>query len=128
MVGERGGRLSGGQRQCITMARAILKDSPILILDEATSDLDSESEQVVQRALENLTRDRTTFIIAHRLSTVLHADKIIVMKNGRIIERGPHAELLELGGEYEKLYRLQFGAPAAHAASSQGGISDDTVE
>ena len=110
-VGERGGRLSGGQRQCITMARAILKDSPIMILDEATSDLDSESERAVQRALENLTRNRTTFIIAHRLSTVQHADMIVVMKGGRIIETGTHEELVELGGEYEKLYRLQFLEP-----------------
>jgi len=110
-VGERGGRLSGGQRQCVTMARAILKDSPIMILDEATSDLDSESERAVQHALENLTRDRTTFIIAHRLSTVQHADMIVVMKDGHIIETGTHDELVELGGEYEKLYRLQFLAP-----------------
>lgn len=111
-VGERGGRLSGGQRQCVTMARAILKDSPIMILDEATSDLDSESERAVQRALENLTVDRTTFIIAHRLSTVQHADMIVVMKDGRIIETGTHDDLVELGGEYEKLYRLQFLEPS----------------
>jgi subfamily B ATP-binding cassette protein MsbA len=110
-VGERGGRLSGGQRQCVTMARAFLKDAPILILDEATSNLDSESEKAVQDALRNLTRDRTTFIIAHRLSTVRYADKIVVMKNGRIVEQGTHEELLERGGEYEKLHRLQFAEP-----------------
>ena len=110
-VGERGGRLSGGQRQCVTMARAFLKDAPILILDEATSNLDSESEKAVQDALRNLTRDRTTFIIAHRLSTVRYADKIVVMKNGRIVEQGTHEELLARGGEYEKLHRLQFAEP-----------------
>ena len=111
-VGERGGRLSGGQRQCVTMARAFLKDAPILILDEATSNLDSESEKAVQDALRNLTRDRTTFIIAHRLSTVRYADTIVVMKNGRIVEQGTHEELLARGGEYEKLHRLQFAEPA----------------
>jgi len=110
-VGDRGSHLSGGQRQCLTMARAILKDAPILILDEATSNLDSASERVVQDALKNLTRGRTTFIIAHRLSTVRHADRIIVLKDGQIVEQGTHDELIELKGEYEKLYRLQFSEP-----------------
>jgi len=110
-VGDRGSHLSGGQRQCLTMARAILKDAPILILDEATSSLDSESERAVQNALKNLMRGRTTFIIAHRLSTVRHADRIIVLKDGRIVEQGTHDELIELKGEYEKLYRLQFSEP-----------------
>jgi subfamily B ATP-binding cassette protein MsbA len=107
-VGEGGGRLSGGQRQCVTIARALLKDAPILILDEATSSLDAESEMLVQTALNNLMRGRTTFVIAHRLSTVRHADRIVVLKDGRIAEQGTHAELLALGGEYERLYRLQF--------------------
>lgn len=108
MAGERGGRFSGGQRQCVTIARAILKNAPILILDEATSNLDAESEMLVQMALSNLMEGRTTFVIAHRLSTVRHADQIIVLKEGRILEQGSHEELLEEGGEYERLYRLQF--------------------
>jgi len=107
-VGETGGRLSGGQRQCVTIARAILKNAPILILDEATSSLDAQSEMLVQRALNNLMKNRTTFVIAHRLSTVRHADRIIVLKDGRIIEQGTHEELLRKGGEYERLYRIQF--------------------
>jgi len=110
-TGEAGERLSGGQRQCVTIARAILKDAPILILDEATSNLDSESERAVQSALRNLMRGRTTFIIAHRLSTVRGADRIVVLKDGRIVEEGTHEDLIELGGEYEKLYRIQFATP-----------------
>jgi ABC-type multidrug transport system fused ATPase/permease subunit len=109
-AGEMGGRFSGGQRQCLTIARALLKDAPILILDEATSSLDAESEMLVQAALNNLMRDRTTLVIAHRLSTVRHADRIIVLKDGRIAEQGTHEELLETGGEYHRLYRLQFAA------------------
>jgi len=108
MAGERGGRFSGGQRQCITIARAILKNAPILILDEATSNLDAESEMLVQMALSNLMEGRTTFVIAHRLSTVRHADQIVVLKEGRVLEQGSHEELLEKRGEYERLYRLQF--------------------
>jgi subfamily B ATP-binding cassette protein MsbA len=108
VVGEGGSRLSGGQRQCVTIARAILKNAPILILDEATSNLDPESEMLVQRALNSLTRGRTTLVIAHRLSTVRHAHRIVVLKDGRIIEQGPHEELLRRGGEYAKLYNLQF--------------------
>jgi len=101
-------RLSGGQRQRICIARAILKDAPILILDEATSALDTESEQMVQKALQNLMANRTTLVIAHRLSTIFHADKIIVIDRGEIVQAGTHTELLEQGGLYKKLYEMQF--------------------
>jgi subfamily B ATP-binding cassette protein MsbA len=107
-VGEDGNLLSGGQRQRIAIARAILKDSPVLILDEATSSLDSESERQVQSALKELMAGRTTLIIAHRLSTVEQADRIVVMSEGRIVEAGTHSELLAAGGHYASLYRLQF--------------------
>ncbi|MHB8122727.1 MAG: ABC transporter ATP-binding protein [Desulfuromonadaceae bacterium] len=107
-IGDRGARLSGGQRQRICIARALVKDAPILILDEATSALDTESEQMVQKALENLMANRTTFVIAHRLSTVLHADKILVLEDGRIVESGSHDELLSNGGLYSRLCSLQF--------------------
>ena len=108
MVGGTGARLSGGQQQRLSIARALLKDAPILILDEATSSLDTESEREVQRALENLMQNRTTIVIAHRLSTIKNADRIIVLKEGRLVEEGTHNELLALGGEYSGLYRLQF--------------------
>ncbi|MCX7148610.1 MAG: ATP-binding cassette domain-containing protein, partial [Rhodocyclales bacterium] len=108
VIGENGARLSGGQRQRIAIARAILKNAPILILDEATSALDSESERQVQAALEELMRGRTTLVIAHRLSTVEHADRIVVLSHGRIAEIGSHAELLAAGGLYSHLYKLQF--------------------
>lgn len=107
-IGDRGVRLSGGQRQRICIARAILKDAPVLILDEATSALDTESEQMVQAALANLMKNRTTFVIAHRLSTILKADKIIVLDGGEIREQGKHDELLELSGIYRRLYDMQF--------------------
>lgn len=107
-IGDRGVRLSGGQRQRICIARAILKNAPILILDEATSALDTESEKMVQKALDNLMNNRTTFVIAHRLSTVLHADRIVVLEDGRIVESGTHNELLNNRGLYNRLHSLQF--------------------
>jgi len=107
-IGDRGVRLSGGQRQRLCIARALLKDAPILILDEATSALDTESEQMVQGALNNLMQNRTTFVIAHRLSTILNADRILVLDKGEIVEQGTHEGLLVQGGLYKKLYSMQF--------------------
>jgi subfamily B ATP-binding cassette protein MsbA len=108
VIGERGTRLSGGERQRISIARALLKNSPVLILDEATSALDAESEVLVQSALQNLMENRTAFVIAHRLSTVRRADRIIVLENGAITDIGSHHELLQRFGTYQRLYNLQF--------------------
>jgi len=110
MIGELGGRLSGGEKQRICIARALIKNAPILILDEATSSLDTESERLVQKALENLMKGRTTFVIAHRLSTIGYANRILVIVDGRIAEEGKHEELVAKEGEYYKLYKMQFGA------------------
>ncbi len=106
-IGDGGGKLSGGQKQRLSIARAVLKDSPIMILDEATSALDTESEKLVQEALDKMTRDRTSIVIAHRLSTIQNADNIIVMQRGEIVEQGGHAELMERGGVYRKLVEMQ---------------------
>lgn len=111
-IGDKGGRLSGGQRQRLAIARAVFKDAPILILDEATAALDSASEQLVQAALEKLIPHRTTFVIAHRLSTVEHADQVLVLDQGRLVEQGRHAELLARDGLYAALHRMQFREPA----------------
>jgi len=108
LIGDRGARLSGGQRQRICIARAILKNAPILLLDEATSALDTESEAIVQKALSNLMNDRTTFVVAHRLSTIMHANSIVVLDGGRTVEQGTHEQLLSHNGAYKRLYDAQF--------------------
>ena len=108
-VGERGVKLSGGQRQRVAIARAMLKDSPILVLDEATSALDSESEQLIQNALQELMKERTALVIAHRLSTIHKMDRIIVVDNGKIIEEGTHKQLVAKKGQYAELWAHQSG-------------------
>jgi len=108
LVGENGVKVSGGQKQRIAIARALLKDAPILILDEATSALDNESERAIQAALDELMQSRTTLVIAHRLSTIVNADQILVMDHGRIVERGDHKSLMAAGGYYARLYEQGF--------------------
>ena len=112
-VGERAKTLSGGQRQRLALARALVRDAPILLLDEATSALDAENERLVQLALDEAMQGRTTLVIAHRLATVLQADRIVVMDQGRVVEEGRHAELVARGGLYARLARLQFNAGPA---------------
>jgi ATP-binding cassette subfamily B protein len=118
VVGERGYRMSGGEKQRLAIARVILKDPRILVLDEATSHLDSQSEAYIQAALEPLMRGRTSFVIAHRLSTVLAADKILVMDHGRLVEQGTHAQLMAQGGLYAQLYETQFRSDMALTGNS----------
>ena len=108
-MGERGARLSGGQRQRLAIARAVLKDAPILALDEATSAVDNETEAAIQRSIRRLARGRTVIVIAHRLSTIRHADEIIVLQGGRIAERGGHDALVAAGGAYARMWRIQTG-------------------
>ena len=108
IIGENGVRLSGGQKQRISIARAILKKSPIILLDEATSSLDTESEEIVQKAISNLTKNKTTLVIAHRLSTIHNADKIFVMKNGKVVDSGNHSFLIKNCEEYKSLYQKQL--------------------
>ena len=117
LVGERGVKLSGGQRQRVAIARAILRAAPILVLDEATSALDSESEALIQDALLHLLADRTALVIAHRLSTVQRMDRLVVLEEGRVVEQGNHAELLDLDGVYARLWRRQAGGFLADASS-----------
>ena len=120
VLGHNAMQLSGGQRQRLAIARALYKDAPLLILDEATSALDTESERAVQEALQRLMQKRTTLVIAHRLSTVQHADRIVVMDGGRIVEMGKHADLLEADGPYARLYGLGLGGtevPSAEATA-----------
>jgi ATP-binding cassette subfamily B protein len=125
VVGERGQKLSGGQRQRLSIARALLKDPRVLVLDEATSSVDNETEAAIQRSLERLSRRRTTLVIAHRLSTIVHADRIYVLDRGRVIEQGTHIELLSRRGTYADLWAVQTGA-GDYARSSHGDRAGGT--
>src|SRR5258708_33434861 len=118
LIGERGVKLSGGQRQRLTIARAILADPRILILDEATSNLDTESERLIQNSLHSLMAGRTSFVIAHRLSTIAHADRILVLENGRVIEQGRHEELMQASGRYRSMVDLQTSPPPSPKITS----------
>jgi len=117
IVDDEGGTISVGEKQLLTIARALLADPPIMILDEATSSVDTRTELLIQQAMQTLRGDRTSFVIAHRLSTITGADMILVMEHGRIVERGSHDELISAGGAYAELYRSQFEAPQAEAAA-----------
>jgi subfamily B ATP-binding cassette protein MsbA len=129
VVGERGVKLSGGQRQRVSIARAILADPRILILDEATSSLDSESERLIQDGLSYLMKGRTTFVIAHRLSTIRRADQILVVEAGRIVETGDHAALYQAGGRYRELYDKQHGLETnLFLAPGEGDLVEEKVE
>jgi subfamily B ATP-binding cassette protein MsbA len=128
VVGERGVKLSGGQKQRVSIARAILADPRILILDEATSSLDSESESLIQEGLRELLRGRTTFVIAHRLSTIRRADQILVVEGGRIVERGTHRALLDQGGRYHEMYTRQHGLEANLFLAPGESLAEETAE